>query len=137
MTGKIPKRNLREGIDEYGRTDIHYASDAGTIERLIVGGADINLQDDNGLCPMHFYAQENNISAIDVALKNGATPNLVDSHGNSPLWTATMNVRGDFSCIEALLKAGANANHKNKHDRSPFDIANTIKGGLEKIYDKY
>ena len=137
MTGKIPKKKPREGIDEYGRNDIHYADTSTKIENLINEGFDINLQDDNGWSPMHFYAQDSNVSAIQAALKSGANPNLVDSHGNGPLWTATMNARGEFSCVIALLKAGANPNHKNKHGRSPLDMANTIKEGLENVYAKY
>lgn len=137
MTGKVPKKNPREGIDEYGRTKLHYAGTPEEIENMVNDGLDINLQDDNGWCPIHFYAQENNAEAINKALNLGANPNLVDSHGNSPLWTATMNARGEFTCVIALLKSGANPIIKNKHGRSPLDMANTIQGGLETIFAQH
>ena len=137
MTGKIPKQKSREGIDEYGRTELHYASDIQSIINLLEAGLDINLQDDNGWCPMHFYAQDSNAAAIELALQKGANPNLIDQHGNSPLWTATMNARGNFSCVIALLKSGAIKDHKNIHGRSPLDMANTIKGGLDEVFTKY
>ena len=105
MVGKVPKRNPRKGIDEYGRTKVHYAETSSEIEKLVNEGADINLQDDNGWCPLHFYAQVNNAEAIQKALELGADPNLTDSHGNGPLWTATMNSRGEYGCVVALLKA--------------------------------
>ena len=134
MTGKIPKKNSRPGIDEYGRTALHYADNPEVIQKLIDSGVDVNLQDDNGWCPLHFFAQDGNVEAIEVALSNGADPNLADSHGNGPLWTATMNARGNFACVIALLKAGALANNQNVHGRSPMDMANTIKGGLESVF---
>lgn len=134
MVGKILKKNPRPGVDEYGRTDMHYAGDSEVVQKLIESGLDINRQDDNGWCPLHFYAQDSNVNAIEVALANGADPNLIDLHGNGPLWTATINARGDFSCVVALLKAGAKAGHKNEHGRSLLDMANTIKGGLEAVF---
>jgi ankyrin repeat protein len=137
VSGKVPKKNPRDGIDEYGRTDVHYASDADEIEKLIQAGMDIDLQDDNGWCPMHFYAQNNNVKALEAALNYGANPNLYDSYGNSPLWTATMSAHGQFDCIIALLKAGAKAGHTNKHGRSPKDMANTINNGLEDVFSNY
>lgn len=137
MTGKIPKKNTRPGIDEYGRTALHYAENSEVIQKLIDSGIDVNLQDDNGWCPMHFFAQDGNVKAIEVALSNGANPNLTDAHGNGPLWTATMHAKGNFSCVIALLDAGATANHQNAHGRSPLDMANTIKGGLESVFLKH
>lgn len=134
MTGKIPKKNSRPGIDEYGRTALHYVDNPEVIQKLINDGADVNLQDDNGWCPLHFFAQDSNVEAIQIALSNGADPNLADSHGNGPLWTATMNARDNFACVIALLKAGAVANHQNVHGRSPLDIAETIKGGLQSVF---
>ena len=137
MTGKIPKKDQRPEIDEYGRTALHYARDPEIIQNLIDSGLDVNLQDDNGWCPMHFFAQDGNVEAMEVALSNNANPNLTDSHGNGPLWTATMNAKGNFSCVIALLKAGAVANHRNAHGRSPSDMAATIKGGLESVFETH
>ncbi|MEX1215124.1 ankyrin repeat domain-containing protein [Saccharospirillum sp.] len=132
MVSEVPEK--RQGVDEYGRSEIHYAKDANVIQLMIDSGTDINRQDDNGWCPLHFYAQACNIDAVEVALANNADPNLLDSHGNGPLWTATMNAKGNFSCVVALLKSGANATRKNMHGRSPSDMANTIKGGLERVF---
>ncbi|WP_299773316.1 ankyrin repeat domain-containing protein [uncultured Pseudoteredinibacter sp.] len=138
MTGKIPKKNPREGIDEYGRTDLHYAESIKELDKLLVEGLDINLQDDNGWCALHFYAQDRRFELMQRLIENGANLNLIDSHGNPPLWTAVMNAKGDYSCVELLLSSGAIFDQKNKHGRSPLDMANTIKaGGLEELFAKY
>ncbi len=140
MTGKNPKRKPRHGIDEYGRTALHYAAHDGDVERikaLIGEGVDVNQQDDNGWTPLHFAAQLNHCGAIGILLENQANPNLHDSHGNGPLWTATMNARGRYAGIEALLKAGADPAHSNAHGRSPHEMAKTIQGGLEDVFEKH
>ena len=134
MVGKIPKKNEREGVDEYGRTKLHYSSTASEIEKLIDDGFDINHQDDNGWCPLHFFSQDRNTPAVEAALNKGANPNLIDLHGNGPLWTATMNAKGEYEVVALLLKNGADPNLRNKHGRSPFDMANTIKSGLEVVF---
>ena len=140
MTKKIPKKNPRQGIEEYGRNKLHYAADAGdveTVDSLLNQGLDINAQDDNGWTALHFAAQMNHANVIELLLSKMADPNLVDIHGNNPLWTATMKARGDFRCVELLLMAGSNPSTKNKYGRSPIEIAKTIANGLETPFEKY
>lgn len=136
MVWNIPKKKLRRGIDKYGRNELHYSSNLSDIKTLIKGGSNINLQDDNGWTPLHFYAQESNDETIKYLLELGANPNLLDLHGNGPLWTATMNARGNYACVILLLNAGAIPTHKNKHGRSPLDMANTIGNGLEVVFNQ-
>ena len=50
--------------------------------------------------------------------ENGADPNIVDVHGNSPFWTAVFNSKmpDDDQGVEVnLLKFGADSGIKNKH----------------------
>lgn len=70
-------------------------------------------------------------------LKHNADPNLYDIYGNGPLWTATMNARGYFECVKILLEHNANPDKKNNAGRSPHDMANTIKQGLDEIFNTY
>jgi len=137
MSNKIPKRTARPGVDEYGRTKLHYAAmkeDGSVVLDLIRDHLDVNQKDDDGRTPLHFAAQERNASVTQLLLDNKADPNVTDAHGNSPLWTAIMNARGDFTIIKLLLAAGANPRHKNNHGRSPHDMAMTMKNGLEIVF---
>ena len=55
-----PKRNPREGMDEYGRSPLHYAALHGNLDEvksLIANGADINMQDDGGMTPLQNILQ--------------------------------------------------------------------------------
>ena len=101
---------------------------------LIRSKLNVNDQDDDGRSPLHFAAQERQAGIAQLLLDNGADPNAADAHGNSPLWTAIMNARGDFTVVKLLLAAGSNPLHKNVHGRSPYDMAMTIKNGLEILF---
>jgi ankyrin repeat protein len=136
MAANVPTRNLRPGMDHYGRRPLHNAAILGDlvlVTSLLDEGADPNRADDNGYTPLHFAAQESRRDLISLLLSRGASPNSTDIHGNSPLWTAVMNAQGRFEAMILLLHGGADRHHKNKHGRSPFDMAMTIGHGLEEV----
>ncbi len=140
MTKKWPKKKNRPDVDRYGRTDIHNSvikKDIDKLSELISAGMDINIQDDNGWTGLHFAAQDSNIDIMNLLLKYDANPNLIDIHGNGPLWTATMNAKGNFECVKVLLEHKALPDKKNNAGRSPRDMAHTIKHGLDEIFQKF
>lgn len=139
MTGKMPKRKDRPGVDRYGRTRLHYAAlegDTTTLSTLLRDGLNPSAQDDNGLTPLHFAAQARHVEVARMLLAQGADANLTDCHGNGPLWTAIMNAKGDTVVAELLVQAGADPDRKNLHGRSPLDMARTIGHGLEKPFER-
>lgn len=136
MSGKQPKRIPRPGIDEYGRSPLLNAvivGDLSKIGNLLAAGATVDLQDDNGWTALHFAAQERREDIVRALLERGANPNLLNAHGNGPLWVAAMNARGEFGIVRALLAAGADPQKKNLHGRSPRDIAVAMGRGLETV----
>jgi ankyrin repeat protein len=129
MTNKRPKKNPRPGVDEYGRTPLHYAAAAGEeirVEELLRGAADPNAQDDNGWTALHFAAQATSSSCVRALLEAGARIDLRDSHGNTPLWRAVFDSRGDGTIINLLRGAGADPRAANARGVSPVKLARTI-----------
>jgi uncharacterized protein len=129
MVGKVPKKNPRQGVDEYGRTSLHYAAADGNVaevHRLLAEGANANAQDDDGWTPAHFAAQAGSSESMSALLSAGADLGLTDSHGNTVLWRAVFASKGDGMLIRALRAAGADPHAANKHGVSPLSLARTI-----------
>lgn len=129
MSKKQPKRKSRPGVDEYGRTPLHYAAADGLadeVTRLLSTGADANAQDDDGWTPLHFAAQANSAEITRALLSAGAKTELKDSYGNTPLFRAVFASQGDGAVIRLLLNAGANPNAANLSDVTPLSLAKSI-----------
>src|SRR5690242_20660181 len=106
MANKQPERGPRAGVDEHGRTPLHYSAlhgDAGRVRAYLASGTNPSVQDDHGWTPLHFAAQDRRDLVVEALLDNGADPNLADMHGNGPLWTAVVNAKGNNKVVELLL----------------------------------
>jgi len=129
MTRKQPKRKPRPGVDEYGRTPLHYAAADGQVEeviRLLSAGANPNAQDDNGWSALHFAAQAVSSGVTEMLLAGGAQTELKDSFGNTALSTAVFESRGNGSVIQLLRRAGADPHAANSSGVTPLSLARTI-----------
>lgn len=129
MSGKHPKRIARPGVDEYGRTPLHYAAsegDAKLVGRLLAEGSNPNAQDDNGWCPLHFAAQAVCVAAATALIDAGANVTLRDRFGNTPLFRAVFCSRGDGSVIRLLRSAGADPDSPNESGVTPRQLAQNI-----------
>jgi ankyrin repeat protein len=116
---------------------LHYAAldgDQRELVALLDAGASADAQDDNGWTALHFAAQDHHPAIVESLLQRGANPNLLNSHGNGPLWVALMRSKDDLGIVKLLLAAGANPDQKNGSGRSPRDMALTIKGGVEELF---
>ena len=113
--------------DSYKRTFLILAASKGNeavLKYLIERGADLDFQDKNGYFALHFAAQNSEIGIMEILLNKGANPNLRDSYGNPPIWTAIMNTKDDFSMIKLLLENNADIETQNNHDKSPKEMWN-------------
>ncbi|KAJ8668004.1 hypothetical protein QAD02_009667 [Eretmocerus hayati] len=98
-----------------GRTPLHcavYIGDILSVERLIRGGADVNIVDHSGMTCLHEVfdshpKQDHYHGIVQLLLKAGANLEICDKNGKTPLFHAV--VIGDTKFIEQLIAAGANA----------------------------
>jgi ankyrin repeat protein len=123
MVGKIPKKKKRAGMDEYGRTPLHYVREESEARKLIQSGLNMDHQDDNEWTPLHFAAQDGKLEVARTLIDSGANINITDINGNTPLWVATMNSHDQSEVVGILLMHGADPLQKNNHDVSPNDIS--------------
>jgi uncharacterized protein len=129
MAGKQPKRIPRPGVDEYGRTPLHYAAaeaNASEVSKLLASGADRDAQDDNGWTPLHFAAQSVSSECTEKLLGAGANIRLTDSYGNTALWRAVFCSKGNGAVIKLLRTAGADPLAKNSKGTSPVSLSRTM-----------
>jgi len=129
MSRKLPRRHARSGVDEYGRTPLHYAAadaDAESVRSLLANDADPNARDDNGWTPLHFAAQARCVQATQQLLEAGAEIDARDSYGNTPLSGAVFNSEGQGELIQLLRRAGADCWAQNNYGVSPVSLARGI-----------
>ena len=129
MARKQPKRKQRPGVDEYGRTPLHYAAAEGQVEEVIRSlsdGANPNAQDADGWSPLHFAAQAVSPGSTEALLAAGAKMELKDSFGNTALSKAVFSSRGNGSVIQLLRGSGADPYAANSSGVTPLSLARTI-----------
>ena len=116
-------------IDAGERTQLHYAAlddDVAAAESRLAAGDDPNASDREGFTPLHLAAQEGASNVARVLLDRGPDVDPVNSFGNTPLFTAVFNYRGDASVIELLRDRGADPLRKNESGQTPVGLARLI-----------
>jgi ankyrin repeat protein len=119
----------RRTLDEFRRSELHYAARDGDVEKVrgeLAAGAEVNAADVNGWTPLHFAAQAQAAPVVQLLLQRGADVHATDAHGNTPLSRAVFAYTNDPATIAALRAAGADPLKKNKHGVSPVSLARTI-----------
>ncbi|MEM7349539.1 MAG: ankyrin repeat domain-containing protein [Acidobacteriota bacterium] len=112
--------------DGDARTPLIWASfyDCGSLLQWIIDrGGDVNHQDRNGQGALHFAAQKKLGDIAEILLRAGAETELRDVYGNTPLWTATFNARGDLSVVKLLATEGASFDNKNNAGKTVREMA--------------
>jgi ankyrin repeat protein len=129
-------------VDEDGRTILMHAilADKASVEvimLLIQNGANVKLAEPaQQWTPLHFAARDNRADIVKVLLENKAEVDARDVFGNTPLWRAVMNFKGDDKAIRLLLSHGADKNLANKHGVSPLSISQTTANpGMAELFN--
>ena len=115
--------------DSDGRTALHHATIEGEerlVDLLLGRTAQPALADHEGWTPLHYAARGYELPIARRLLDAGAPVDVLDAHGNTPLFRAVFDSRGRGEMIRLLLQAGADRDRKNRHGTSPWDLAETI-----------
>jgi ankyrin repeat protein len=76
--------------------------------------------------PLHFAAQEQEVEIAKTLIEAGAEVDAKDHFGNTPLWRAVSDYRGDGRLIVFLRQKAANAFVQNERGVSPVALARGI-----------
>lgn len=122
-------RRYARCLDQERRSPLHYAAltnDAAESQQRLLAGDDPTLGDELGFTPLHFAAQENALDVAQLLLDSGAHIDAANAHGNTPLFVAVFNSRGDGEMIDLLRKNGADPYARNSHGQTPVGLARLI-----------
>jgi ankyrin repeat protein len=94
---------------------------------LLLADDKVNVDDvdKNGRTALHYAARISNVVAVQKLLDNGASPNIFDKSGDSPLHVAAQERDGN-TIIDLLLKAKkgmGDVNYSNKEGRAALHCA--------------
>ena len=101
--------------------DATAAQDAGAVEALLGGGADVNARRPDGATALMWAAHWDDVALAARLLETGADPNAADDHGVTPLERAAENA--SLAMVELLLDGGADAGAARTSGLSPLMTA--------------
>lgn len=99
------------------------------VENLLSSGADINIQDNDGLSALHFAVLGRRKEMVNLLISHGAEFNLQDWMGYTPLAYAVEN--GFTDIVKILLNADVDVNLDNGSGITPISIA--VENGFTEI----
>ena len=92
------------------------------LKLLIAGGADVNVQNWYGRCPIHTAIKYGNLDLIKSLIKNGADVNIKDNFGVTPI-LQTINeeeLKNQKDILKFLIKNGADVNISYSSGMTPL-----------------
>jgi ankyrin repeat protein len=105
------------------------------MKNLILLGADVNAQLDDGTTVLHFAARGSNLNMLQYLILHGADVQAKNSEGDTPLRCAVSSSQ-DFwqdeldeldqdalAMIKCLVSQGADVLAKNNDGKTPLDVA--------------
>lgn len=140
ITDKYDKNNLLIAYAGYGYNNKYQPEEL--IDFLINCGLDINHKKNkrgSEISALHNAVSKNNYKIISYLIEKGAQIDIQEGRGNTPLWIAVMNYRGneeELKIINLLILKGASLNIKNFYENSVEDAINTIGGGIDAGHNK-
>ena len=115
--------DLVNAQDKYGFAALHNVmseEQPTTIAYIIEQGANVNLQNDMGIAPLHLACYPENAALL---LDAGADLNLRTHSGDSPLHILTEDGAERREVIQYLLSRGADKTLQNNHGQTALDLA--------------
>ncbi len=92
----------------------------GCIAALLEAKADTNIQDIDGIAPIHIACYRQNAELLEQLLAAGAKASLAEADGTTPLHIACL--KGKLPMIKRLIAVGADLNARTEDGDSPLHL---------------
>jgi uncharacterized protein len=102
------------------------SGDAGSVQRILAAGADVNSRDGEGATLLMVAAYSGNLPTVKALIEAGADANASDERGWTPLMKAAYNAeldQGFADVAQALIDAGANIESPISYGIRPLMLA--------------
>ena len=96
-------------------------NDIPQVKALLDAGADVNVTDELGECPLHIAAVRGYLQAVSMLIAKGADVNAGDVRGLTPLHAAAWS--GNNEIVELLIDKGADINAGDEDGVTPLHAA--------------
>lgn len=113
--------NEMEEINLFGN-DIHSESFLEKVKEL----KEVNKKFQEGLNLLHFACEYTHVNLAKELIKRDINIEEKNDFGNTPLWFAVFNSRGNYELVDLLLLHNANPNSVNNANNTPLKFAETI-----------
>lgn len=91
---------------------------------LISEGVDVNETDYNNLTALYYACRDGLVAMAKILIENGATIDVRDPHGNTPLMKAVYySEHYGVELVSLLIENGADIDAKNNYGISPRMLA--------------
>ncbi|XP_005003233.1 ankyrin repeat domain-containing protein 42 isoform X1 [Cavia porcellus] len=102
-------------------TPLHWAAHSGSLEALIINGADLTTQDDRGCTPLHLAASHGHSFTLQTMLRSGVDPSVNDKREWKPVHYAAFH--GRLGCLQLLVKWGCGIEDVDYNGNLPVHLA--------------
>jgi uncharacterized protein len=121
-----PLRNNIFDPDEGRLLAAAISGDNELVSALLRQGLNSDAREPGGSTALDLAVQEGHLDIVKTLIAAGATVDSTNDYGNTPLWTAVFNYRGDGRIVEAILAAGADPGVVNNAGQTPSGLAHLI-----------
>ncbi|XP_059564277.1 ankyrin repeat domain-containing protein 42 isoform X3 [Myotis daubentonii] len=102
-------------------TPLHWAAHSGSLEALIINGANLATKDDRGCTPLHLAATHGHSFTLQIMLRSGVDPSITDVREWKPVHYATFH--GRLGCLQLLVKWGCGIEDVDYNGNLPVHLA--------------
>ena len=111
-------KKLVNGKDAEGKTPLQKTRNEEIMIHLVKNGADVNVQDTDGLTPLHFAAENGQLQVAKLLIESGALVDAKYINGLTPLHRAALH--GHTEILKLLIENGATIDAKGGVEKTPL-----------------